>query len=502
MAAPANNDWTTATNIASLPYSNTQSDIHDAGTTYSVWYKYTAASATERVIGIFGFGDLTVYRPTVEVYTISGGIPVRYLSSLNGINKPIQIPVSNAITYYFKFIPNAGNPTPAVLTLDVRRANRNSISVGSIFVPDDVNFGSTIAEGLPGIFLSSLDGDDYNVLNFISPLPNAINNGTGDSLASTGRYLLSDDYVDFNMKLYDNQLNFLTNVANFGTGSPRVRAQQTIGAWWVGWSGGGGTNAKVRKVNNAGAFGATTYDLGSAGLTALAANNDETVLYFSGLGSSLNSQISRWDLSLNVAMSDLVADFGGTYKVFDILVLSDGSIIVGYFQSSDKTIKIRHYNGTTGAVLHSYDLGSGFTSITPALAYSTNNSTSFWVWLHLSTGISKFREVEVSTGNVLSEIEYAEYEDGSYEPAETATPLARFGNSQSCPFMLVRTAITVTNTDSSVLIAAGSGSNQYSGIYQMVPSKRNDTLYTGYSPVTTEDVKIPNPFVRIPPLGE
>jgi hypothetical protein len=69
------------------------------------------------------------------------------------------------------------------------------------------------------------------------------------------------------------------------------------------------------------------------------------------------------------------------------------------------------------------------------------------------------------------------YSVGIYSGNETATPSARFGNSDSCSFWIME-----AGTD-------------FSGIYVMVPNKTNDTLYTGDS--TTLDVKIPNPLAQL-----
>lgn len=40
------------------------------------------------------------------------------------------------------------------------------------------------------------------------------------------------------------------------------------------------------------------------------------------------------------------------------------------------------------------------------------------------------------------------------------------------------------------------------GIYKLVPGKRYDTVFTAFSPLTTEDVKIPDPFIKTALLGE
>ena len=480
MPAPTNISFATATDLGTLPADVIQ-DVHDAGTTYTVFYKFTAPAGI-LVVGAFGFGDLTTYRPTVAVFDQAQlaylGIAVQ--------NKPVQFYVTPGQIYYLRFTTNAGNPTPAILTLNVQVAPQLTVPVGTIFVPDDANADGTVAGGFPAALVSHLN--NYTTINFVNPFPSG---EAGDVLASTGRILVSDEFVDFNFKLYDNQINFLANVASLGNGSPRIRACQGASIFYAGSVGGGGQNARVRTISNAGVLGGTTYDLGVAGLTALAAKNDETILYYSGAVSSVNSEIKRWDLVLNAAMSDLVADIGGTYQVTDILYLADDTIIVMYFQSSNGSVIIKNYN-LSGTLLRTYDLGTGNSSTKPRLAYAIDDPDSFLAWTHASgTGESRFREIETSSGTVLGNVIQSEYEGGAYQSAETATPNSRSGPSFSCPFMVVRNAISVTNTDESLIVSGSEVIAEASGIYEMIKDKTDDTIWIDVDAGTEQDVKIP-----------
>src|SRR5688572_6253734 len=115
MPAPTNTAATSAISLGTLPASVSQ-DVHFSGTTYEVWYTLTApAGAT--VIGFFGFGDLSVYRPTTLVYTGPAASPVAYLG-LGAQNKPFQFPVTPGTEYFFKVTPNGGNPSPAILLIE------------------------------------------------------------------------------------------------------------------------------------------------------------------------------------------------------------------------------------------------------------------------------------------------------------------------------------------------------------------------------------------------
>src|SRR5262245_58692510 len=104
MPAPTNTSATTATDLGTLPASVSQ-NVHDSGTTYEVWFKFTAP-ADAVVIGAFAFGDLVTYKPTIRPYNGPAGAPTQILS-IAAENKPIQFPVSAGTEYFLKVTPNA-----------------------------------------------------------------------------------------------------------------------------------------------------------------------------------------------------------------------------------------------------------------------------------------------------------------------------------------------------------------------------------------------------------
>lgn len=446
MAAPTNTSAATAIDLGTLPATVTQ-NVHDAGITYTVWYKYTAL-ATERMIGLFGYGDATTYRPTTAVFTLVAGVPVAYLN-IAGQNLAIQLPVTAGVTYYFSFTPNAGNPSPAVLSIDALTAPTLPVPAGTILVPDDTG-------GFPAVLLSAADG---TILNAVVPFPDG---ETGDALASG--LILVEDQTAGDLKRYDADLNLLGSVAfAWVSTNPQIRTNHGSGVWYVGDRGGGGSPASIRTVLSTGAFGPTIWTLPTAGLTGMAAANDDSILYFSGQTSSLNTQVQRWDLVANAPLTDLVADIGGTYTVFDMLMLADNTLLVGYKQNSPRDVQLRRYS-LAGALLTTYSMGSGFSTQGPHLAYAVDDPTSFWLWTHLTgvdAGKSRFFNLRVSDGATLITFDTIEYEGGTYQPTETPTPLARFGHSFSCPFFLLRTAVATpttvgptvrSNTDGTVLV--------------------------------------------------
>lgn len=500
---PANSNWETAVNIPSLPYNITQTDINNGGTNWPVWYKYTAI-AGQNYIGIWGFSGQTTfgtYQPIIHVYTVPASTPIEWPNATHpifGQNVPVQVPVVPGTTYYFEFEPN-NNAVPAQVTISALTGPvpTTFVPVGSIFVNDD-------AFGFGAAFLSSANSDDHHVLRYLYPF---IAGEYGDVLASNSRYLIEEKEV--NLKLYNPQLSaVLANIPFVGPAGSVViiRANQTTNKFYAGTRNFSGTT-NITSIDANGVQG-SVIPLPSPGLSALVSSNDDATLFLSGNPALTNSNIRTLVLGTGLFGADLVAAVTG-YQVRDMLMLSDATLLVLYFKTTSvRDLQVRRYNSTTGALLGTYNftLGNNLSPISLIgfgyrLAYAIDSPNSFWIWMHLDSGggfqlrgKERFENVKVSDGSILSSIDYAEFEEGQYKGEQTPTPPARFGNSSSCPFIIVREAIGTNG--------GGTPPNEASGIYKIVPGKRNDTLWVSFDPIETRDVKIPNPFAKTALLGE
>jgi hypothetical protein len=423
MPAPTNISAATATDLGTLPASVSQ-NVHDAGTTYTVWYKYTPV--TSQMIGVFGFGDLVTYRPTVTVFTGTGSTPV----GIGVTNKPVQVYVNSGSTYWFRFISNGGNPTPAVLLIEAEAFVPEAVPLGSILVNDDT-------DGAPGVIVSAADGDDYHVIDFISPFPAG---ESGDVLRSTGLILMEDQTGG--LKLYDDTLSLIASPAFSAGGATgdNIRANQTLNQFVAGNPGAGATPASVRIINADGSLGAS-HTLPTSGLSAVSLSNDGSIIYNAGQGGAFAAPVKRWLTGSSVMDTDLAAGVSG-YTISSLMTLDDDSIIALYIKiASPRDIYAVRY-AADGSTLHTYSIASGpADSLSPRLTHSMDPSSSFWVWFHGTSGngIGTFREYSIA-GSVLREVDHVDYENGSYQPAETATPVARFGVSSSCPFVVLGAA--------------------------------------------------------------
>ena len=402
-------------------------------------------------------------------------------------NKPIQLPIFTTQTpsglYYFQFAPNAGNPNPAQLSLDIQPAAQSQIPLGTLFINDDT-------DEFPGMFRSGTDG---SVLNFVSPFPNGEG---GDQIETTG-VIVVENFADNRLQVYDKDFDFLRNIT-FGNGFTWVKANKTAQRFVSINNDNPPTFILIDEDGNS--LGTTSMTGEPQGVGAVTINNDASIIYWAG--SLANSPVRRWDVGAGAALSDLVAGVA-SHIVTELEFLSDGTLLIMY-RSGTTILYIERYN-ESGTLLNTYTLDNqaipGGTN--PRMARGTD-ATSFWAWSHNSDGTSRWREVQISDGTILTDLNnQVEYEVGIFNKSATLTPAARFGNSFSCYFFIYQvdgqtTGITDNNTDLSILIGTVDG-----GLYEIVPGNRklNDTLWQSF-PSTTIDVKKPNPTIKTGDIGE
>ena len=418
---PTNTSAATATAIGGLPESVSQ-NVHEGGTTYTVWYRYTAVD-DDVWIGAWAFGDLVTYRPTLSVWTFPSGAPVSYLG-IQGENVPVQIPVTGGTTYYFKIEPNSGNPSPAVVALALERGPQDAVPIGSIAVPDDT-------DGFPVVFVHGTTGA---ILQALHPFAA----GEAADILDTGVVAMANAW-DVTIEVYSPTLAPLATLPFPGASESFgfIRAHRSSGTFYVG----DGTTGDVRTVTAAGAFGPTTWTTGAGALIAVAPDGAATTLYYSDTS---DNKVKRWNLSTNTTAGDFQPYLPGT-QATDLLVLSTGTILVSYTTTS--TVDVVAYNAA-GTVLHTYaftGLAAPFGTVS-RLASAVDDPASFWLWTHhfaadlASHGLSKFRNIRVSDGAVLTTLDTTEFETGIHQPPAEVDPV-RFGHSFSCPFWVTRTVI-------------------------------------------------------------
>jgi hypothetical protein len=472
MAIPVNITSANAIEITSLPYSNTQR-VDDAGTTYSVWYKYTPPIGVTQ-IGLWGFGQLAGYSPSAEVFI--GNDSDNYTNTL-AVNVPMQVPVTPGTLYYFHFIKNA-NVNPSNLTVSVLEAPDLSAPIGSILVPDDDMFDFfTYVVRIPGVIISSTVTN--TVLRYAPNVPFC---EQGDILANGTILIYSEEAGD--LKLLDTTLAVTLTIPFGNVGGVQqfccLKANLTTGKFYVGNPGDSGQPffAFVQVVSAAGVVGPTTYNLGAFGLEAIASNNNDTILYYSGAGGSVGSPVFRWDLVNNVALTNFLAGVA-TYEIPDIIVLGDGTILVSYYKAGDYFVRV--YNAA--GVLQRTITPPNPSNVKCRMATAVDDPNSFWTMVATTVNHQiNYRNYKVSDGSLIGQVTVPTYEDMVYTDVATATPIGRFGTSNSCPMIVTRTVLGPTTPNRG-------------GLYFADATIVRDKYYSG-------DLKIPNPTVRTALIGE
>ncbi len=489
MPAPTNISAATAIEILALPFSTTQV-VDFAGTTYTVWYKYTFLNDT--VLGVWGLGSGS-YIATCDVYGPNSSII--HANPTSADNVPLQFQGFVGEEYFFKFTPNGGNPTPANLELSVELPPEEVWPTGALLVPNDT-------EGNPGTILDPTTGE---VLRMLPSDPGFPIGEQGDSfLDDPGVYLTeTPEFGGQEIILLDADFVEIMHFTPLGTDGqqPYIRANKTLNLFYV-LSANASDNWILQSVTRDGTVSAalTTITVGQSDtfMNGFAVANDGNIVYVEKdepAGSPTNTVIKRWDIDAGAFIANLAGSIGDHYFGGDILVLEDDNVVVLYRKAGSGGSVILKVYDITGATVLTVDLGAihtgtGFTH----LAYALDSPTSFWAWVHPEPfGQSRFINVRISDGVFLQDFTIPEYIAGVWSDPSTPDPTSpRFGPTESCPFFLA------------VGIEPPPDVNPLSGIYKVVPNslKSNDTVYTTLDPETTEDVKIPDPYFKSGLIGQ
>jgi hypothetical protein len=474
MPPPPNTTSATAIVIPSLEglpsftYTNVQTGIHDAGTTYDVWYKYTPVES-DGLIGLLFYGDPTTYKPSTSIY-IDNDFTFLYNSFNLTPNRMLQIPTLTGRVYFFKILTNAGNPTPATLNVSVKRAQDNINAPSSIFIrPASIlqEFIDAGYSGLAGGFINPTTGVITRFVEQVVP------GEPGDYLPVTGEILFPDEYINFNWHLFNADISLKTTFTYaWSGGHPQVRTHREQSRFLI-VNQNSPNPIKFRFCDSNGNLTPeTTVTVGNTGCTAAACSAAGDFIYMAGVNSSLNSNIKKWDVVGGVFVADLAATVAN-HICRDMLVMSNGDIVAIYHRASTDEIFVRVYN-TAGATLRTWTapVGPNYTTVPPRLGYGNDSSVTFWVFLHINTGFSHFFHLRVAD---VTEVVNFQTPDAIYATFDQGgSPTYRFVTSDSCPLVLSLAS--------------------FAGLYVTDP-----THVDQYQTVTK---KIPNPTFKTALIGE
>ena len=478
---PPNTTPATAVVIPSLDYDVVQSDIHDAGTTFSVWYKYTGIDPND-VVGIM-FRGAGAYTPSMNLYiddefTLLGTVAA---------NRMTQVPLLVGRIYLFEVVPNVGDPNPAVLTVSLKKQPRNGFNSGDIFIRAASILANFQTEGYTGLG----GGVIHPTTGVIKDFDPMFQVGEAGDYLSTGEICFADEYnAPFDkFRIYRPTLPLTEKAVvtyNWNGSFPIIRTwREGLKFLVVDKGQAPGNPVEWFTIDGNGVQSAITpVTAGNFGCTGAAMSPAGDKVYLSGIGGSGNTNIKVWNVAGGVFDADFAPDVGGGYTTEDILVMKNGEVIVLYHDSAIDSIFARIYD-STGATIADYTVpipAAGFTSISPRLGYANDDSVTFWIYPHGSDGFSYFKQVNVADGTLVREFTTP---DTTYFTIDQGdTPAFRHVTSDSCPFVLM---LGVEGGIFSVTPPTNATA---------IPSLRRDRYYNNL------DKKIPNPTVRTALIGD
>ncbi len=504
MPAPSNTSDSSAIDISALPYSTTQ-DVYDAGTTYTVWYKYTApADGTLRLFP-FGYDDpsscgtTSVYRPFTRTFTGTPGSLTQYVVPQSW-NTTMFVPVYAGITYYFSiasvpFGNPPANPTPAILTLQADLFAASAKPIGSYFIPPDAN-------NFPAAYVDQTTGA---VLELVNGFPS----GEGGAQLSTGVMLVEDKSListDHTRVIVYTQALLQVAVIDWDSSADGwydtyigCNKHDTFyvgyNSDYVNFSG----NSSFRTISAAGTASGWT-ELPVAGLLGLCPSNDESVLYYV-ISDGSNKQVKRWDLVGGSPLSDFAANYapgGNLYTPHDVLVLDDDTVLVSYTRIylsggvlyADAVV-LRY--DTSGTVINTYSFGNDATTGV-RINYNYADPTTFIVYQHdvrttgpsncqgRSAGTVQIQIIDASSGSAVEFVTSVWTSTGVYAGPQSAT-VSDFGPSGCCPIFRTVTTTPVLpepQIDNSVPCCecpCAEGGGTPTGVTGPVPSSVSSNWY-------------------------
>jgi hypothetical protein len=427
MPAPTNISAATATNVSGLlPYTINQ-NVHDAGTTYTVWYTYTPDYTG--VLGVWGFGALSGYTPQTSVFD-NGGVDI--YGGISGYpQRPIQVPVVSGQQIWFRFLTTNSTVSPAVLSGLIQPFTPTVTPAGSLFINDasSATYLATLLSGTTGA-----------PLNYVLDFPG------GEHMAQLANgVILVEDLDELNLKVYSAVPSPIATVAISQVVS---LSSNRLDLFYVGHSAASSTPGLVQTVTAAGVIGATTWDVGP-GMSSLAPARDNSILYYAE--GTAAAPIKRWDLVGNAGLSDLAAGVAD-HTIRELFVLADGTVLAIYRDTSPVSSFFVRQFSAAGAILVTYT--AQFTDSTgsdPHLAIALDDPASFWVWFKVAGAKSRFVNITTASGTIVSTGEWVHFSSGLSDETTTATPSVYFGHSESCTFV-VTTEQPTPNYTTDVLI--------------------------------------------------
>jgi len=392
------------------------------------WYRFTpSASPLETSLGFWAYGDGLAFGCAVSVY--KGPDPDTLTNLVGGTNPwfsndkiPIQCAIKPGFDLFFKVVPQG----TGVMKVAPVLGPADGWEPGCILINDD-------SAGLP---LVVLDPDSGLVRQLVDPF---CAGEAGDAL-ETG-LVVFHDFVSDTVRVYDANAGFaeVANLTPSGFGERLIRTNRALDRAYV-LSHAAGNTVKVQFVDNTGALDATEATGNRTGtVTGFATSLNGMHAYYAQSGGAIRSL----NIPGNFQESDLVAAPGDGTLSWDILIRANDDLLVCRYRYGITGVKVHRYAGN-GIEQEVHDFGDVWNGpgggTPPRLAYDAlEPSTYYWIMLHNDdpAGYTTIYKVAAVGGAIVHTIERPEFEGGVWNPAPTLAPAERFGNSFSCPLVLL-----------------------------------------------------------------
>ena len=471
-----------ATAISSIP-TNFLTDTKG----YATWFKYTFSQDT--LIGIFACTDPMATSVLVYVYG------EQYNNFVGpAVNRtPIQLyQLAGTVVYFQTYV----DPYVSGLQskIDIQVGPNEAVKAGDLLILDDCSDSQ-----YPAIWLDSETGTvRRGDTRFIA---------TELAVSLTdGRFgAVYDGPTSVQLVRY-NKLPSLTEISR--TTFPIAIFPQTLGTdfkdfYIIFWD---SPVMPMYKVNGDGTLASETwgvpfydcgYTSGNGGQGSFGLSRDGLIAYIpNNYDDDFDCSCRRWDMVNNV---EILPAFGPPpvvtpttdFYAGEVIVLSNNTILCNYHKDgglSGKQYTV-HY-AVNGAVLHVID--HGHDEVHHITHSADDDPDKFWVWIQPNDGLfdsmNLFRLIKISTGEILVEHASPKFYLGKSSTdayiEDCDEPMGRFGATNSCPLV--------------IMMGEALTEIPGAGIYELVPNKREDTVYTDSG---EENVAIPNPFIKTTFIG-
>lgn len=403
-------------------------EITTANIPDAAWYSFTTP-ATCYLLSMKVANNHS-YFPDMAIYESDGTTRV---TSPTGVqltadwDDPKNQPVNPSTFYYIKVEGHNGSPDGTMATFTLIANPNLDMLAGTILISNDEAGFPALAMSSTGTILRSAPfstGENADILTSGVILSDTRNN-SGDVVGT------------LELRNSDSTFSVITTLADplTAVGEYAVSSDHST-KFWIAGPRSNGVAFTFASVTPAGVVG-SAHSPTPTGLGFIAAKLDNSLLYFTRLGA--NTPICTFNITGNMDGSNFAAGIAD-FIADDIIVLSDGTLVVAYQGAVDRTTDfVRHYSAA-GATLLDMPVTAGY--IHDHLCRNQESATDFIWWQQKPSGtdpwIQLVNRVKLADGTALDSFTQSIYESGSAD-----YPADDFGASQSCPILVLTIDIPV-----------------------------------------------------------